>query len=307
MIDILKAEVYCGTYAKYNNGGLEGAWMQLAKYNTWQEFNDACRELHKDEVTPEFMYQDAQYLPQEFFTESFVYPEIFQVIATLRTWDDTKQGALEAFCEDNGYIPDMFTIEEFLSQYKPPKTQIKKKESADFEEFKQKIGGDWYFLKYTADVVKVDDLRFITLGKVGLEKSFCFGYSDLYGPTSEEANEMCDKFGEKEFKEENLKKFDSKFWNEKDFARNMAEKKGCLVLENFDVKENVIQCGLKNVIRWGVRDIDTILTEEQSKELKAKYLEAVQQLRIKFERKIDAYLKKYGMSKVKKWTYWRDE
>ena len=44
-----EAKVYVGTYAKYNNGSLSGAWLDLSDYSDKEEFYEACRELHKDE------------------------------------------------------------------------------------------------------------------------------------------------------------------------------------------------------------------------------------------------------------------
>ena len=52
-----EAKVYVGTYAKYNNGSLSGAWLDLSDYSDKEEFYEACRELHKDE-------EDAEYIPQ---------------------------------------------------------------------------------------------------------------------------------------------------------------------------------------------------------------------------------------------------
>ena len=44
-----EAKVYVGTYGKYNNGSLSGAWLDLSDYSDKEEFYEACRELHKDE------------------------------------------------------------------------------------------------------------------------------------------------------------------------------------------------------------------------------------------------------------------
>lgn len=52
------ASIYCGTYAKYNNGSLYGKWLNLSDYSDYDELLEAMRELHKDEHDCEFMYQD---------------------------------------------------------------------------------------------------------------------------------------------------------------------------------------------------------------------------------------------------------
>lgn len=64
MIDIQEAQIYVGTYAKYNEGSLFGKWMQLSDYSDLDEFIEACKELHKDEEDPEFMFQDWEEIPE---------------------------------------------------------------------------------------------------------------------------------------------------------------------------------------------------------------------------------------------------
>lgn len=62
-------KLYVGTYRKYTEGSLFGAWLDLSNYEDYEEFMDACRELHKDESDPEFMFQDCEYLPRDFYCE----------------------------------------------------------------------------------------------------------------------------------------------------------------------------------------------------------------------------------------------
>lgn len=53
-------KLYVGTYAKYAAGSLKGAWLDLAKFENAEAFEAACRRLHKDEMDPEFMFQDVE-------------------------------------------------------------------------------------------------------------------------------------------------------------------------------------------------------------------------------------------------------
>jgi antirestriction protein len=66
------ARLYVGTYFKYNNGSLKGAWLDLQDYGNVEEFYTACAELHKDEEDPEFMYQDYEGFPDCYYSESSV-------------------------------------------------------------------------------------------------------------------------------------------------------------------------------------------------------------------------------------------
>jgi len=50
-------KIYVGTYYKYNCGSIAGAWIDVTNLDE-TEFLEKCRELHKDEDDPEFMFQD---------------------------------------------------------------------------------------------------------------------------------------------------------------------------------------------------------------------------------------------------------
>ncbi len=44
-----EARIYVGTYAKYNAGNLYGEWLKISDYANYDEFEEACKELHADE------------------------------------------------------------------------------------------------------------------------------------------------------------------------------------------------------------------------------------------------------------------
>lgn len=63
--------VYVGTYGKYNNGNLAGQWLELEDFAGDREgFLARCAQIHKDEHDPEFMFQDFEGFPREFYGES---------------------------------------------------------------------------------------------------------------------------------------------------------------------------------------------------------------------------------------------
>lgn len=68
--DYTAPAVYVGTYGKYNNGSLHGAWLNLTDYSDQSEFYEACAELHKGESDPEYMFQDWENIPDQFISES---------------------------------------------------------------------------------------------------------------------------------------------------------------------------------------------------------------------------------------------
>ncbi len=91
------ASIYCGTYAKYNNGSLYGKWFNLGDYSDYDELLTAMYELHSDESAPEFMLQD--YENCSFFEklglvgESYLSNEIFEIAEQIN---------------DSGYDLDIF-------------------------------------------------------------------------------------------------------------------------------------------------------------------------------------------------------
>jgi antirestriction protein len=60
-------KVYVGTYAKYNNGDLTGEWVDLTNFSNKEDFLEYCAELHSDESDPEFMFQDYENFPREYY------------------------------------------------------------------------------------------------------------------------------------------------------------------------------------------------------------------------------------------------
>lgn len=65
--------VYVGTYGKYNNGSLEGGWVDLTQFSSKEEFLNYCyQKLHANERSPELMFQDYEYIPQIFISESSI-------------------------------------------------------------------------------------------------------------------------------------------------------------------------------------------------------------------------------------------
>lgn len=69
--------IYVGTYHKYNSGSIAGAWLDLEDYSDREEFDAACRELHKDEADPELMFQDWEDIPEGMVSESHVSEDLW--------------------------------------------------------------------------------------------------------------------------------------------------------------------------------------------------------------------------------------
>lgn len=83
--------VYCGTYGKYNRGSLGGAWLDLAAFDSYEEFLEICALLHDDEEDPEFMFQDFQGFPEEWYNESGLAKSFDNIMEYCKLDDDERE------------------------------------------------------------------------------------------------------------------------------------------------------------------------------------------------------------------------
>ena len=87
--------VYCGTYGKYNNGSLQGMWIDLTTFDDYDEFIEFCYDLHADEEDPELMFQDYENFPRELYSESCFDEDEFDTIIKYASFAD--RDAVDAF------------------------------------------------------------------------------------------------------------------------------------------------------------------------------------------------------------------
>lgn len=104
-----RPSVYVGTYGKYLEGSIAGAWLNPGDYESIEDFFSACADLHKDEEagTREFMFQDYDNFPGCLASEGWFTPQAF---AYCKAWDQVEEygenvDAFEAYAE-------LFGVEE---------------------------------------------------------------------------------------------------------------------------------------------------------------------------------------------------
>lgn len=110
MENLINAAVYVGTYAKYNNGSIFGKWMNLSDYSDSKAFYHACKELHRDEAEPEFMFQDYENIPKYLIAECWLSDNIFDMIKAISNFDETEQQAFTVWINHaswNIYSPNV--------------------------------------------------------------------------------------------------------------------------------------------------------------------------------------------------------
>lgn len=129
------------------------------------------------------------------------------------------------------------------------------------------------------------------------KKDFCFGYDDFYS-NQEDADEMADhaRTNERYFIEKNLEEINrliKSLESDKVYARKSYDDSvnlRCLVFEKY----------------LRAYEFEREECEELSGADVAGLIEMAQNERRKFEKRLGIYLKRYGLSKLNVWTYYRD-
>lgn len=102
--------IYCGTYAKYNEGSLFGKWFDLDEFSDKDEFIEACLELHSDEEDPELMFQDWENIPGDLCSESSVSEKVWEY---MEACEAREQGAVDAYLDIFG----SWELDQFDERY----------------------------------------------------------------------------------------------------------------------------------------------------------------------------------------------
>ena len=111
--------VYVGTYGKYNSGSLRGAWLDITKFADYDEFLAVCRYLHRDEADPEFMFQDFENFPREWYSESGISEEVFNNIQAYGDLSADEKEAFDVYINYKGYghCDDERIFDDFREAY----------------------------------------------------------------------------------------------------------------------------------------------------------------------------------------------
>lgn len=230
-----------------------------------------------------------------------------------------------------GYA-DRETVEKALQgeqiTAEPTATKTAKPAKFNKEEITAEYSKAWtsdHMIKYCvgqlAGVAILPNGDIISIEKKRIETRFCFGES---GYDYEDAANMAHhaRTSEDYFRAENMKEFDS--WvKDLEEARNMNGRY-YIIIRDIHYTGQSEDCKLRG-LDW-VRDIDLLDACGGSaylEELPGKHIDkfggrvatpeeidiiltAYKAAREDHRKKVDAYLKRYGLSKVESWTYWRE-
>ena len=91
--------LYCGTYGKYNSGNLNGMWVNVSTFDSYEDFIGFCKAIHADEADPELMYQDYENMPRSLYHESMGEEGFNKIAEYCELCDDYSVSAVDDFLE----------------------------------------------------------------------------------------------------------------------------------------------------------------------------------------------------------------
>lgn len=328
-------KVYVGTYAKYNNGNLSGKWLDLTDYKTHADFVSACKALHKDENDPELMIQDAENMPEGLSIMEWVTEQDFNDILSAYNEEQAEQSSTN--CQIINYSEKAIAV---VGETIPFKEEFKKL-GGKFN-FRLSCGCGWIFPKTKmaevsaligGDTISIQEnqgydykgtlnklIKEVKQGKWNDKRvdditRYYIGAVEMLGgyyliPKNSIENKFC--FADEGESYEYYKKLmaDEELLKKYFFSENIAQARRNIdiTLKNdvyyfFRPKYSDYRINLEYCTYYQQPSNNSLPLPQEEKE---KIQKATEWQVEQFSRRLNTYLKKYGVSKLHIWTYWRD-
>lgn len=303
--------VYVGTYGKYNRGSLKGGWVSLLECKNHGDFLRKCRALHRWERDPEYMIQDVEDFPDGLECGEWLSEEDFNdVIAACREEQQEEQGAS---LEDRLRAALLMQ----LGGRKAPVSKAIDNDKALLEEYMQEYAKVWpndkgmldYERKKFSSAIRLQNGGILYFEKPSIDNAFCFHDEgpdyDYYRHLMADKEKRLAQY----FLDRNLSGYDE------DIERLKSLTKDCrrLYIQRQSYTGETEPLNLWKWYSWSEWDVEnepyhyTPGTYEKMTDRDRKaILQAVKHEREKFEKRLQTYLKRYGVSKIRTWTYWAD-
>lgn len=279
----MNPKVYVGTYAKYNNGSIAGGWISLKSCKNYDDFLSKCYALHRDEREPELMVQDTSDFPDGLSCgESFGEEDFNDVLAAIKA----EETAEKKPSGDKALLPEF------------------KREMAKVWSDEHML--DYYECKQFSYAVRLQNGGILKFKKPSIENRFCWADE---GPSLDAYNRITssEERLKQYFLRENLAQFDKDI----EQLQSLSHDGTTLYLqrESYSQTEPLNLWQWKAWSEWDVQENPSQYHGDHMKMTEADrktILEGVKHERDKFEKRLNAYLKRYGTRKLKTWTYWAD-
>lgn len=179
-----------------------------------------------------------------------------------------------------------------------------------------------YCLGESNYIIKTKEGKLISISKPRIETHFCFGYSDIgqgdeydvAQSKSANARQNVEYFMERNLRELNgeIKAIENYLSDNKEGINFWEIPCSFYVLPHYD-KSNIGSlkayyhiCDEENNLSWYEKRGLEKPIKADADTLKM-YLEGLKEVKEQFTKRLNTYLKKYGLSKLHVWTYWIDE
>jgi len=323
------AKVYVGTFKKYNDGNLKGGWIDLAKCDSYEDFLSMCKNLHKDEKDPEFMIQDNEGFPDGLDCMEWLSEEEFADVKEAMRENEPKFSIVDysekaiALVGDTKEVKDQLkkmggrfnprlscgagwifskkqreALEQFVKSGSATSSKIKASDyNKDTQQFIDwlKESDDDYYKKNSVGAIKMHGGIYYIV-KPHIENRFCFHDEgpdyELYRSLCADAKKMAAYF-----KSENLEDFDRKIARIEKGGDNGDKRVWWKVFDNGELYFHYYH-------RSGYQSVEEEGYKECTDEEKQLLLRGLKFGRDMFEKRLDTYLKRYGVCKLHTWTYW---
>ena len=279
----MNPKVYVGTYAKYNSGSIAGGWISLKSCKNYDDFLKKCQALHSDEREPELMVQDTDDFPDGLSCgESFGEEEFNDVMAAIKS----EEAAEKKPSGDKALLP----------------------------EFRREMAKAWrdehmldYECKQFSYGVRLSNGGILRYEKPSIENRFCWADE---GPSLDAYNRVTssEERLKQYFLRENLAQFDEDI----EKLQSLTHDGKTLYLYRESYFGETSPMNLWEWKFWDEWDVQVNPSKYPGEHVKMTepdrkvILAGVKHERAKFEKRLNAYLKRYGTSKIKTWTYWAD-
>lgn len=168
-----------------------------------------------------------------------------------------------------------------------------------------------YCMKEAAYIIELSDGSILTIDKPRIKKDFCFGYG-MYLQCTDEDFRRADGMREKAekdvnyFMEKNLEEINGKIQALKQDRKNVYTSlhylgqepgdllKSYLVTREWETPDNEFD----NRVFWNLKDIKQLDNDDI-----ALIIAGLEEVKKSFIKRLNTYLKKYGLSKINAWTY----
>lgn len=279
----INPSVYVGTWAKYNAGSIAGAWIALRDYSNYNEFLKACYDLHSDERDPELMIQDTEDMPDGMSPGDYISKREYNDIIAACEAADKEAARASKKDNDKALLPDYM------------KEMAKVWQGSMLEHCKKNF----------SYAIRLDGGELVVFDKPEIKNRFCWADE---GPSLEDYERVTSSEDNlaQYFIAANLEGFDNRIELLQSLKPDSSRTPCIKRCDGFDKGVQVWRWGSYDL--WEVKNRPHIYGDikKLSESDRVAILEAEKHERSKFEKRLKSYLKRYGVSKLHTWTYWRD-